>query len=114
MDINFKKNNRIYIYYSFFLIIFLFLTNEISLQYKYNNAASSSFYYLEIAKNFPFVANFENNIQSYVHSERFLISYLVGFFSNLLKIEIYLLFFFLTFVSIVLIIFIYLKILDAF
>lgn len=75
---NINKTTFIYV---FFAIFFLLITNEISLIYNYNNAAASAEYYLKISGAFPKTAEFLNNVQSYLHSERFLISYFVGGFS---------------------------------
>ena len=110
----FYKDNKTSIYYSIFLILIIFLTNELSFNYLYNNAASSSFYYLEIAKNFPGTPQFENNVQSYIHSERFFISYLVGLFSYLTNLEIYKVFFLLIFFTIFSITTLFIQLLNNF
>lgn len=111
---DFYKNNIVSVYYSIFLILIIYLTNEFNFDYVYNNAASSSFYYLEIAKNFPIPPKFENNIQSYIHSERFFVSYLVGLFSYLTKIKIYKIFFILIFFTIFFIIIFFIQLLNNF
>ncbi len=110
----FYRDNIVSIYYSIFLILIIFLTNELSFNYEYNNAASSSFYYLEIAKNFPGTPEFENNIQSYIHSERFFVSYLVGLFSYLTNLEIYKVFFLLIFFTMIVITILFIKLLSDF
>mgnify|MGYP005991184817 FL=1 len=69
------------------LISFLLLTNSYYGEYEINSSASSSFYYLDIANTYPGGMGIENGIQAYIHGERFLISYLVGFLSNLLNIN---------------------------
>jgi hypothetical protein len=69
------------------LISFLLLTNSYYGEYEINASASSSFYYLDIANTYPGGMGIENGIQAYIHGERFLISYLVGFLSNLLNIN---------------------------
>ena len=69
------------------LISFLLLTNSYYGEYEINASASSSFYYLDIANTYPGGMGIENSIQAYIHGERFLISYLVGFLSNLLNIN---------------------------
>ena len=111
---SFYKDNIVSIYYSIFLILIIYLTNEFSFSYEYNNAASSSFYYLEIAKNFPNTPEFQNNIQSYIHSERFFISYMVGLFSYLTNLEIYKTFFLLNFFTIFFITILFIQLLSNF
>tara|TARA_E500000331_G_scaffold358446_1_gene425299 strand:- start:441 stop:1586 length:1146 start_codon:yes stop_codon:yes gene_type:complete len=102
---NINKTTFIYV---FFAIFFLLITNEISLIYNYNNAAASAEYYLKISGAFPKTAEFLNNVQSYLHSERFLISYFVGGFSKLFGTDIYKMFIILTSLSLLILIYTYL------
>jgi len=76
----------------FFLLVFIITTNNYSGENEISSSATSSEYYLSIARAFPEVAKLDNGIQSYIHAERFLISYLIGFISNLINIKIFNLF----------------------
>jgi len=69
------------------LISFLLFTNTYYGEYEINSSASSSYYYLNIANSYPAGMSLENSGQAYIHGERFLISYLVGFVSYLLNIN---------------------------
>lgn len=69
------------------LILFLLLTNSYYGEHEINASARSSFYYLDIANSFPGGMSLENSRQAYIHGERFLIPYFVGFVANLLDIS---------------------------
>ena len=79
---NIYQSNKLKI---FLLIIFLIITNAYYGEYDINSSASSSYYYLHIANSYPDGMNLANGSQNYIHGERFLISYIVGFISNLLS-----------------------------
>ena len=77
------------------LISFLLITNSYYGEYDINPSAASSFYYMDIANSYPggmIVKNTLNSSQTYIHGERFLISYFVGFLSNLLNVKIFYIF----------------------
>ena len=76
----------------FLFIFFLIITNNYFGEFNINSSATSSHYYLQIANSFPDVVEFNDNSQTYIHAERFLISYLIGFFSNLLNIKVFYIF----------------------
>ena len=72
------------------LISFLLLTNSYNGEYEINTSANSSFYYLNIANSYPeglILESSSHSSQTYIHGERFLISYFVGFLSNLSNIN---------------------------
>jgi hypothetical protein len=70
-----------------FLILFLLLTNTYYGEHNISSSATSSFYYLNIANSYPGGMSLGNTAQTYIHGERFLISYFVGFISNFLNIN---------------------------
>ena len=70
-----------------FLISFLLLTNTYNGERDMSSSANSSFYYLNIANSYPAGMSLENTAQTYIHGERFLISYFAGLLSNLLNIN---------------------------
>src|SRR5210317_902501 len=69
------------------LIIFLLLTNTYYGEDQINPSATSSYYYLNIADSFPKGMSMKNSSQTYIHGERFLISYFVGFIGHILDIS---------------------------
>ena len=79
---NIVQSNKIKL---FLLIIFLIITNAYYGEHDINTSASSSYYYLHIANSYPDGMNLSSGSQNYIHGERFLISYIVGFISNLLS-----------------------------
>ena len=79
---NIAQSNKIKL---FLLIIFLIITNAYYGEHDINTSANSSYYYLHIANSYPDGMNLLSGSQNYVHGERFLISYIVGFISNLLS-----------------------------
>jgi hypothetical protein len=108
-----SKNNLIYLF-SFVCIIFIFLTNQYFDEFNINPAASSSYYYLEIAKAFPNIVKFSNDSQSYIHAERFLISYTIGYLSLILEANIFDIFYFLSKIFIIVFILINIEIVKKF
>ena len=84
-------NNKTSIFFILSLIL-IFLSNNYFGEYDINSSANSGHYYLEIANSYPFVPEFENNTQTYIHSQRFLISYIVGFICFYFKIKAFLIF----------------------
>ncbi len=93
-------------------ISFLLLTNNYYGEYNINSSANSSFYYLHIANSYPNGMSLENSSQAYIHGERFLISYIVGFISNLLNINSFNIFQVLTYLTISILIIINYKIIN--
>ena len=69
------------------LVIFLLLTNTYYGEDQINPSATSSYYYLNIADSFPRGMSMKDTPQTYIHGERFLISYLVGFIGHILDIS---------------------------
>ena len=69
------------------LVIFLLLTNSYYGEDQINPSATSSYYYLNIADSYPAGMSMKNSAQTYIHGERFLISYFVGFIGHLLDIS---------------------------
>lgn len=67
------------------LTLFLLFTNSYYGLNNINQSAGSSFYYLDIANSYPDPMKMINSGQSYIHGERFLVSYFIGFISNLLN-----------------------------
>ena len=109
---NFFKNINFENLIIFFLIVFVIITNNYFGENEINPSATSSRYYLDIAKAFPNVVNFDNFIQSYIHAERFLISYLIGFVNNLTNIKIFNLFCIFTYLLIIIFLILNFKILN--
>lgn len=109
---NFFKNINFENLIIFFLLFFVIITNNYFGENEINPSATSSRYYLDIAKAFPNVANFDNFIQSYIHAERFLISYLIGFINNLTNIKIFNLFCIFTYLLIIIFLILNFKILN--
>ncbi len=96
----------------FLLISFLLLTNSYHGEYNINTSASSGFYYLHIANSFPDGMTLENSSQAYIHGERFLVAYIVGFISNLLDINSFYIFQAFTYFAILILIIINYKIIN--
>ncbi len=94
------------------MLIFVIITNNYFGENNINPSASSSEYYLDIAKAFPITPDFDNVIQSYIHAERFLISYLIGFINNLTNIKIFNLFCIFTYLLIIIFLTLNFKILN--
>ena len=69
------------------LVIFLLLTNSYYGEDQINPSATSSYYYLNIADSFPAGMSMKDSSQTYIHGERFLISYFVGFVGRLMDIS---------------------------
>ena len=109
---NFFKNINFENLIIFFLLIFVIITNNYFGENNINPSASSSEYYLDIAKAFPITPDFDNVIQSYIHAERFLISYLIGFINNLTNIKIFNLFCIFTYLLIIIFLTLNFKILN--
>ena len=105
---NIAQSNKLKL---FLLIIFLIITNAYYGELDINTSASSSYYYLNIANSYPDGMNLLNGSQNYIHGERFLISYIVGFISNLLSTNSFYIFQFLTYFGISILIIINYKIL---
>ncbi len=97
------------------LISFLLLTNSYNGEYDINVSANSSFYYLNIANSYPEGMNLESSShssQTYIHGERFLISYFVGFLSNLFNTNSFYIFQAFTYLVILILIIINYKIIN--
>ena len=89
LNYNFKFN-YITILVSLLSIIYILFTNSyfsIESSFIYGGADGES--YLKIAEASP---NITNEYIQPIHSERFIISYLIGFLANILEVDIYLLF----------------------
>ena len=112
MKNNFTKNLNFENLLIFLFIFFLIITNNYFGEFNINSSARSSHYYLQIANSFPNVVEFNNSSQSYIHAERFLISYLIGFFSNLLNIKVFYIFCLFSYTLIALLFLINFKILN--
>ena len=69
------------------LVLFLLLTNTYYGEDQINSSATSSYYYLNIADSFPAGMSMKNSAQTYIHGERFLISYFVGYVGHILDIS---------------------------
>ena len=69
------------------LVIFLLLTNTYYGEDQINPSATSSYYYLNIANSFPAGMSMKDSTLTYIHGERFLISYFVGFIGRLMDIS---------------------------
>ena len=93
-------NNKTSIFFILSLIL-IFLSNNYFGEYDINSSANSGYYYLEIANSYPFVPEFENNTQTYIHSQRFIISYIIGFIGFNFKIKAFLIFKFFSIISLV-------------
>jgi len=96
----------------FLLLFFIIITNNYFGENEINASARSSEYYLKIAAAFPDVAKFSDDSQTYIHGERFLVSYFIGFLSTIFNIEIFSLFRILSYSFIVYIIFLNFKIIN--
>ena len=87
---NLNKKNEI-IYILIFLLIIVFTNNYFDIN-NINPSATSSNYYLDIAKSWPNEAKFKNEISSFIHAERFIIPYCLGFISEKISLNIFFLF----------------------
>ena len=106
------KTNYIAILLSVLSLIYILLTNtyfSIENSFIYGGADGES--YLKIAEASPYTTN--QAIQP-IHSERFIISYLIGFLSKIFEIDLYLLFRFFTIICILLLNYFLIKILFLF
>ena len=84
------KINYIVILLSVLSIIYILFTNTyFSVENSFIYGAADGESYLKIAEASPYISN--QDIQP-IHSERFIISYLIGFLAKIFEIEIYLLF----------------------
>jgi len=97
----------------FLFIFFLIFTNNYFGEFNINPSATSSHYYLQIASSFPNIVEFNDNSQTYIHAERFLISYLIGCFSNLLNIKVFYIFCLFSYTLTALLLLINVKILNS-
>ena len=113
MKNNFTKTLNFENLLIFLFIFFLIITNNYFGEFDVNSSARSSHYYLQIANSFPNVVEFNNSSQAYIHAERFLISYLIGFFSNLLNIKVFYIFCLFSYTLIALLFLINFKILNS-
>lgn len=108
---NFKANNDLK--YILIFILFILLTNNYFNVNEINNSAKSSYYYLEISKSFPEVADFENTSQSLIHAERFFIPYMVGFLSKTSNLDIFFLYRLTTYLGLLILLIVNYKILNV-
>lgn len=95
-------------------LLFLFLTNNYFGPLNINNSAASSIYYLEIANSSPFTPKLNNTVQSYIHAERFLISYIIGLIGFIFNFDKFFIFQFFTYLLIFIFLFTCLKIIEKF
>jgi len=106
------KINYIVILLSVLSIIYILFTNTyFSVENSFIYGAADGESYLKIAEASPYISN--QDIQP-IHSERFIISYLIGFLAKIFDIEIYLLFRFFVIICILLINYFLIKILFLF
>ena len=106
------KINYITILVSLLSIIYILFTNSyfsIESSFVYGGADGES--YLKIAEASP---NITNEYIQPIHSERFIISYLIGFLANILEVDIYLLFRCFVIICILLLNYFLIKILSLF
>ena len=103
----FTNEKRIIFLYSFFCLLFLLITNNYFDENNINQSATSGIYYLDIAKSFPNTFKVENDSNTYIHADRFIISYLMGGISLLINIPAFEIFF--IFSKICIIFFIYIN-----
>jgi hypothetical protein len=110
---DFKKVFQIDKLIPILLIFFLLITNSYYGEYEINPSATSSHYYLNISNSFPQGMSLDNTSQAYIHGERFLISYFVGFVGNLLSIRNFFIFQIFTYFTIFILISVNYKIIDS-
>jgi hypothetical protein len=110
---DFKKIFQIDRLIPILLIFFLLITNSYYGEYEINPSATSSNYYLNISNSFPQGMSLENTSQAYIHGERFLISYFVGFVGKLLNVRNFVIFEIFTYFTIFVLISINYKIIDS-
>lgn len=94
------------------LTSFLLLTNSYYGLNNMNTSAGSSFYYLDIANSYPGPMEIINSGQSYIHGERFLVSYFIGFITNLFNTNSFYIFQAATYLAVLILIIVNYKIIN--